>query len=108
MIPGGPYLGDAILAICPNARFIVRDEDVESIEWFSEDIEQPSTDEIMSSLATLREQYLNSEYQRNRANAYPSIGDQLDALFHAGLFPEEMASKIQAVKDLFPKPTVSE
>jgi len=47
----------------------------------------------------------NSEYQRNRRKEYPSIGDQLDALFHAGVFPEEMAAQIQAVKDAHPKPT---
>jgi hypothetical protein len=38
-----------------------------------------------------------------RANEYPPIGDQLDALFHAGLFPAEMADKIQAIKDKYPK-----
>lgn len=45
-----------------------------------------------------------TEYQRQRAAEYPSIGDQLDALFHAGVFPAEMAAKIQAVKDAYPKP----
>ena len=34
---------------------------------------------------------------------YPEIGDQLDALFHAGVFPAEMAAEIQAVKDKYPK-----
>ena len=43
------------------------------------------------------------EYARDRADAYPLIGDQLDALFHAGVFPEEMAAQLQAVKDQFPK-----
>lgn len=43
-------------------------------------------------------------YVFERREAYPSIGDQLDALFHAGVFPEEMAAKIQAVKDQYPKP----
>jgi len=38
-----------------------------------------------------------------RADAYPPIGDQLDALFHAGVFPAEMAAKLQAVKDKYPK-----
>ena len=38
-----------------------------------------------------------------RKSEYPPIGDQLDALFHAGVFPEEMAAKIQAVKDKYPK-----
>ena len=42
-------------------------------------------------------------YKDKRVVEYPSIGDQLDALFHAGVFPEEMASQIQAIKDKYPK-----
>jgi hypothetical protein len=42
-------------------------------------------------------------WQAERADKYPPIGDQLDALFHAGLFPEEMAAKLQAVKIAYPK-----
>lgn len=44
-----------------------------------------------------------TQYQRDRRAEYPSIGDQLDALFHAGVFPEDMAATIQAVKDKYPK-----
>ena len=44
------------------------------------------------------------EYQRQRKPEYPSITDQLDALFHAGVFPPEMAAQIQAIKDKYPKP----
>ena len=43
------------------------------------------------------------EYRLLRAAAYPSVGDQLDALFHAGVFPAEMAALLQAVKDQYPK-----
>jgi len=43
------------------------------------------------------------EWELDRKANYPSIGDQLDALFHAGVFPVDMASKIQSVKDKFPK-----
>ena len=42
-------------------------------------------------------------YVEKRTVEYPPIGDQLDALFHAGVFPTEMAAKIQAVKDKYPK-----
>jgi len=45
-----------------------------------------------------------TEYRRRRAAEYPTIGDQLDALFHAGVFPAEMAAQIQAIKDRYPKP----
>ena len=44
-----------------------------------------------------------NEYKEKRAAEYPPIGDQLDALFHAGVFPPEMAALIQAVKDKYPK-----
>tara|TARA_R110002126_G_scaffold57859_3_gene153125 strand:- start:1592 stop:1843 length:252 start_codon:yes stop_codon:yes gene_type:complete len=44
-----------------------------------------------------------TEYQRDRAAAYPPIGDQLDALFKAGVFPADMAAALQAVKDKYPK-----
>lgn len=44
-----------------------------------------------------------TQYQRSRAAEYPSIGDQLDALFKAGAFPADMAAIIQAVKDKYPK-----
>ena len=43
-------------------------------------------------------------YKEKRIFAYPEIGDQLDALYHAGVFPKEMADKIKAVKDANPKP----
>jgi len=42
-------------------------------------------------------------YIDKRVLEYPPIGDQLDALFHAGVFPQEMADKIQAVKNKYPK-----
>ena len=44
------------------------------------------------------------EYKQKRQFEYPDIGDQLDALYHAGAFPKEMADKLKAVKDKHPKP----
>ena len=44
-----------------------------------------------------------TQYQRNRASEYPPIGDQLDALFKAGVFPTDMAATLQAVKNKYPK-----
>ena len=43
------------------------------------------------------------QYARDRQLEYPPIGDQLDALFHAGVFPTEIAVVIQSVKDKYPK-----
>lgn len=54
-------------------------------------------------LTAVEELISANEYKQQRAAEYPSIGDQLDALFHAGVFPAEMAAEIQAVKDKYPK-----
>jgi hypothetical protein len=55
----------------------------------------------------IKEQIVKKEkdelYREYRKREYPSIGDQLDALFHAGVFPPEMAEKIQEIKDKYPK-----
>ena len=42
-------------------------------------------------------------YADKRREEYPPIGDQLDDLFKQGVFSHEMAAKLQAVKDKFPK-----
>jgi len=39
-----------------------------------------------------------------RADAYPPIGDQLDALWKGGTALEEMKAMVMAVKDKYPKP----
>lgn len=60
---------------------------------------------LLNELNKKREDdFINSKnYAEKRALFYPSIGDQLDDLFKAGYFSDEMASKIQAVKDKYPK-----
>lgn len=55
------------------------------------------------------EPIIKDSYVSRRANAYPPIADQLDALWHAmdqGLLPkiEPMYSSILAVKQKHPKP----
>ena len=52
----------------------------------------------------LEAEYAKVKYKEDRRMDYPAIGDQLDALYHAGAFPKEMADKIKAAKDANPKP----
>lgn len=59
--------------------------------------------EVQYDLAAAEALVAAESYKVNRVAEYPSIGDQLDALFHAGVFPDDMAAKIQAVKDKYPK-----
>ena len=59
--------------------------------------------EVSAKLTELQDEYDAQQYARDRVAEYPSIGDQLDALCHAGVFPDDMAATIQAVKDKYPK-----
>lgn len=42
-------------------------------------------------------------YKQQRQKEYPSIGDQLDALWKGGEAATEMLAKVQAVKTKYPK-----
>jgi hypothetical protein len=46
---------------------------------------------------------LEATYGFKRQAEYPSIGDQLDSLYHAGTFDATMTATIKAVKDKYPK-----
>ena len=59
----------------------------------------------MAKQKELQTAYDNNSYQRSRAEAYPSIADQLDDLYKKGAFSDDMAAKIKAVKDNNPKPS---
>jgi len=48
--------------------------------------------------------YVNAHaYIAKRTAEYPSIGDQLDALWKGGAEAEAMLAKVQAVKNKYPK-----
>ena len=96
---------DAIRSLLPSASFTIYANDYEQIIWDSEDIPIPSFDEVKGEVARLESERLRLRYRLLREPEYPPIGDQLDALFHAGVFPPEMEAQIAAVKEQYPKPT---
>jgi hypothetical protein len=59
--------------------------------------------EVNIDMSVVDASLASTKYKTDRAAEYPAIGDQLDALFHAGVFPAEMAAQIQAIKDKYPK-----
>lgn len=67
---------------------------------------KPITQEEAIANAAAYQQKLQDAlpYNIKRIQEYPSIGDQLDALYKAGVFPPEMAAQIAAVKEKYPKP----
>jgi hypothetical protein len=94
---------DALLKLRPEALFTIVGDNYSTLEWYDEVQTKPTEEEIKSKVTELELEEQNSQYKQKRADEYPSIGDQLDALFHADVFPEDMAATIQAVKDKYPK-----
>jgi hypothetical protein len=96
----------ALIAIVndePEHFFFKGEPSYENLIWTSKTLKKPTEDEIAKKIQELEIERERTEYQRQRKPEYPSIGDQLDALFHAGVFPSEMAEQIRAVKDKYPK-----
>ena len=56
---------------------------------------------IAAEITKLQTAYDNNAYQRSRAEAYPSMADQLDDIYHNGV--DEWKKTIKAVKDKYPK-----
>jgi hypothetical protein len=92
---------DAIQSLKPNAELIMRDE---VIEWLDKKQTEPTQAEIDAEVIRLQAAYDAKAYARNRAAEYPSIGDQLDMIYHNGDGGATFQAAIKAVKDKYPKP----
>ena len=92
----------AIQSLVPGAQISVAVANGE-VTWFDPPVPPVTEDQITAEQQRLQQLPDLDQYKRSRVQEYPSIGDQLDALYHAGVFPPEMAEKIRAVKDKYPK-----
>ena len=91
---------EAIMAINPNARARVIDDDIEQIEWLSGTTPISKSD-ILAKEAELKAEYNSNKYQRDRKKEYPTIKNQLDEIYHNGI--DGWKSTIKAIKDKYPK-----
>jgi hypothetical protein len=92
----------AIQSLVPGAEVSVGIYNQE-IVWHNPEAAPVTMEQIQAEQQRLQQAYDWNEYQRNRAREYPSIQEQLDALYHAGVFPAEMAARIRAVKQKYPR-----
>ncbi len=90
----------SIRAINPNANVVVRGDDISQIEWCN-GTKPISEADILAKQKELQTAYDNAKYQRDRAEAYPSMADQLDDIYHNGV--DAWKATIKAVKDKYPK-----
>ena len=89
----------AINALCPEATFGVRNNEV---EWRDEKIKQPTDKEINDKVAELKKQYADNEYQKKRLEEYPDLQECIHAILDDDL--TALQAKRKLVKEKFPKP----
>ena len=90
----------AISAINPKAQVSVNGEDLDQITWHGGTAVISKAD-IQAKQAELKTAYDAKEYQRKRAEEYPSVADQLDDLYHNGI--DGWKATIKVTKDKYPK-----
>ena len=93
-------IAKSILAINSNAQFSIEAEDIKKITWYNNTPPIAEAD-ILAKQKELQTAYDNVKYQRDRAEAYPSIKDQLDDIYHNGI--DGWKTTIKAIKDKYPK-----
>lgn len=93
----------AILEIRPGARFAVNGNSYEGLEWYDDnELPSPSKEEVLEAAQRIQKQYEYNEYQRQRAQEYPSFAEQFDLLYHGGY--DAWKAEIDKIKDKYPKP----
>ena len=97
----------AILKINPNAVVSVSNNDINTIQWHNGTTPIAKAD-IEAKMVEVQAEYDANQYQRDRV--YPSIGDQLDMLWHTMDKDNELQHKfydfyqtIKKVKVAYPK-----
>ena len=96
-------IAKSLQTLRPGAQWVLRGDTYEGLEWLSTDVTKPTLEEIEAESARLEAEYTATQYQRDRAKAYPAIGDQLDALWKGGEAAAAMLAQVQAIKAQFPK-----
>ena len=92
----------AVLSINPSAQITVIDENFDNITWH-EGTDEISKSDIEAKMAELKADYDSKQYQRDRAETYPSWQDQLDKIYHDGV-TKWKSEMIDPIKDAHPKP----
>lgn len=83
---------EALVVLKPNTVFTVNSDN--EITWVTEGVTPPTQAEIDAQIALM-------DVQRERAENYPPISEQLDKIYHEGL--DAWKADIKAVKDKYPK-----
>ena len=92
----------AIMNLAPGAAWNT-EKDGTILEWLTPDIAQPTEAEIDAEVKRLQVEYDTQAYARNRAEEYPSNGDQWDMIYKDNKNSTTThADAVEAVKTKWP------
>ena len=80
---------------------IVKNNDYDTIKWFCEESKIPSKKTVEAKVAEMQKAVDAIQYQKDRAEAYDPIPEQLDQIYHD---IDGWKARIKSVKDKYPKP----
>ena len=94
---------EALQSLKPNAEWTLRGD---VLEWLDSEQTEPTALELSNEVTRLQAEYDSKQYQRDRAEAYPSLTEQADmAYWDRQNGTTTLDDAIKAVKDAYPKPT---
>ncbi len=89
-------ISEALQILRPGAQWTIHDDAYEKLEWLDSIQSKPTADEINAALAYYT-------YIAARVAEYPSVGDQLDAIWKGGAASDQMKARIVDIKNKYPK-----
>ena len=100
---------EALQSLRPNANWSLIGNTYDGLDWIDESQTKPTEEEINNEIVRLQAESDAIQYQRDRKEQYPDIGDQLDMLWHAidtGTLDQtsDFYTTLKEVKDNNPKP----
>ena len=100
-----PTYVEAILSLEPNAKFVISNNSLGSMDWQDESITRPSDEDIETELKKLQDTYVTQEYARNRKAEYDALNQfemQYDDEVNG---TTTWKDAIDAIKTKYPKPS---
>ena len=100
---------EALQSLRPNASWNLIGDTYDGLGWIDESQTKPTEEEINTEITRLQAIEDSIQYQKDRKEQYPDIGDQLDMLWHAidsGTLDKtsDFYTTLKEVKDNNPKP----
>lgn len=97
----------ALQDLYPGTQWAVSGTDYSTLHWADwNEQPKPSKKELDAKVKELELLWEQTQYRRDRAKNYPSISDQLDALWKGGDAAGEMLKTVMDIKSKYPKTQV--